>query len=133
MQPPDLSGRSILIVEDEPLIALDIATAFEQAGAKVTTTNTLRHAIVLVEHDGLSAAILDHALSDGDSSILCKRLIEREIPFINYSAMSDLGGACRAGPIVDKPTNPVVLVEKVAELLNAGRARTGRPAGHLAR
>jgi len=25
---PDLSGRSILIVEDEPLIALDVATAF---------------------------------------------------------------------------------------------------------
>ena len=34
----------------------------------MTTTNTLRHALLLVEHDGLSAAILDHSLS-GKSSI----------------------------------------------------------------
>jgi len=29
------------------------------SGAEMTTTNTLRHALMLVEHDGLSAAILD--------------------------------------------------------------------------
>jgi len=32
-----LTGRSILIVEDEPLIAIDIANAFTQAGARVLT------------------------------------------------------------------------------------------------
>jgi hypothetical protein len=45
-----LAGRAILIVEDEPLI--DIAQAFEQVGALITTTNTLRHALVFVENDG---------------------------------------------------------------------------------
>ena len=117
MNTPDLSGRTILIVEDEPLIALDIASAFEQAGAKVTTTNTLQHAVLLVEHDGLSAAILDHALGDGDSNILCKRLAERQIPFVNYSGLRDLPGACRAGITIDKPTHTSALVEKIAELL----------------
>ena len=53
-----LTGRSILIVEDEPLIVMDITKAFEGSGAELTTTNTLRHALLLVEHDGLSAAIL---------------------------------------------------------------------------
>ena len=62
-----LEGANILIVEDEPLIALDIATALKIAGATVTTTNSLKNAKVLVEHDGLSAAILDHVLHDGDS------------------------------------------------------------------
>ena len=33
-----LAGRSILVVEDEPVIALDIVMAFEKAGAQVTTT-----------------------------------------------------------------------------------------------
>jgi PleD family two-component response regulator len=61
---PKLHGRSILIVEDEPLIALDIAQAFEDAGAEIVVTSTLHHALVLVEHDGLSAAVLDHALHD---------------------------------------------------------------------
>jgi hypothetical protein len=31
----------------------------------LTSTNTVRHALLLVESDGLSAAILDHALGDG--------------------------------------------------------------------
>ena len=59
---PTLHGRSILIVEDEPLIAFDLAQAFENAGAEIVVTYTLHHALVLVEHDGLSAAVLDHPL-----------------------------------------------------------------------
>ena len=67
MQRPSLEGRSILIVEDQPLIVMDITQAFEATGAALTTTNPLKHALILVEHDGLSGAILDHALPDGDS------------------------------------------------------------------
>ena len=77
-----LQGQSILLVEDEPLIAIDVAQAFENSGAAMTTTNTLRHALLLVEHDRLSGAILDHALGDGDSSLLCERLKQRGIPFM---------------------------------------------------
>ena len=75
-----LRGRSILIVENEPLIAMDISLALEKAGASATITTTVRHALILVEHDGLSAAIMDHALNDGDSTDLCKRLKSRGIP-----------------------------------------------------
>ena len=87
-----LTGRSILIVEDEPFIVMDITQAFEDSGAELTTTNTLRHALLLVEHDGLSAAILDHALGDGKSSLLCVRLRERGIPFIIYSGYEKVEG-----------------------------------------
>ena len=69
-----LTGRSILIVEDEPIIVMDITQALEDSGAELTTTNTLRHAMLLVEHDGLSAAILDHALDDGNSSLRFTRV-----------------------------------------------------------
>jgi hypothetical protein len=31
---------------------MDISMAFEHAGAHLTTTNTVRHVKVLVEHDG---------------------------------------------------------------------------------
>ena len=34
--------------------------------------------------DGLSAAILDHHLPDGDCAQLCERLEERGIAFLNY-------------------------------------------------
>jgi CheY-like chemotaxis protein len=85
MQRPTLKGRSILIVEDEPLIAMDITRAFEGTGAALTTTNSLHQALVLVEHDGLSGAILDHSLGDGNSSLLYARLKAKGIPFMIYS------------------------------------------------
>jgi hypothetical protein len=49
---------------------MDISKAFEHTGAHLTTTNTVKHAKLLVEHDGLSAAILDHALTDGECTNL---------------------------------------------------------------
>jgi CheY-like chemotaxis protein len=53
-----LVGRSILIVEDEPLIALDIQREFEAAGARVVLKRSLQSALVAVEEDAPSAAIL---------------------------------------------------------------------------
>ena len=112
-----LTGRSILIVEDEPLIALDIETAFERAGARVITASRLEKAEALVEQDGLTAAVLDHALGDGDSTHLCERLKERAIPFVIYSGFGEKEGACQHAPHVSKPASPEVLVTTVVGLL----------------
>jgi CheY-like chemotaxis protein len=61
-----LNGREVLIVEDEPLIAMEIAQAFRKAGAFTTITSTLKQALTLVEHDGLAVAIeLSLNLGDG--------------------------------------------------------------------
>ena len=117
MQRPSLEGRSILIVEDEPLIVMDISQAFEATGAALTTTNTLKHALILVEYDGLSGAILDHALGDGDSSLLCARLKERGIPFIIYSGYATVGGACQGGLHISKPAAEGALVAAMERLI----------------
>ena len=119
MAHPHLKDSSILIVEDEPLIAMDIAMAFESSGAHLTSTNTVKHAKLLVEHDGLSAAILDHALSDGDSTSLCTRLTERGIPFLMYSGFSTTDGACKDAPRLNKPASH-------EQLLNAMEALIGK-------
>lgn len=113
-----LAGRSILICEDEPLIALDIQSCFEAAGARVVVVRLLRDALLAVEDDSLTAAILDHALSDGDSSRLCARLKERNIPFVLHSGFGDLDGVCGGEAVhVPKPANPEVLVRTVEGLL----------------
>jgi CheY-like chemotaxis protein len=117
MQRPSLEGRSILIVEDEPLIVMDISQAFEATGAALTTTNTLKHALILVEHDGLSGAILDHALGDGDSSLLCARLKERGIPFIIYSGYVTVGGGCQGALHISKPAAEGALVAAMERLI----------------
>jgi DNA-binding response OmpR family regulator len=117
MQRPSLEGRSILIVEDQPLIVMDITQEFEATGAALTTTNTLKHALILVEHDGLSGAILDHALPDGDSSELCARLKERGIPFMIYSGFTTVRGSCAGALHIAKPAAEGVLVAAMEKLI----------------
>ena len=73
----NLTGRCILIVEDEPLVVLDIAHAFKGAGADVLTAATLREGHHLAEHPRLSAAIIDFGLGDANSGALCARLDAR--------------------------------------------------------
>jgi DNA-binding response OmpR family regulator len=68
-----LSGRIILVAEDEPLIAFDIATSFQRAGADVAVVRSMKDALGLVECAGISAAIVDFGLVDGDANALCLR------------------------------------------------------------
>src|SRR6185436_19443088 len=124
MARPSLEGRSILIVEDEPLIVMDITQQFEVTGAALTTTNTLKHALILVEHDGLSGAILDHALPDGDSSELCARLKERGIPFMLYSGLDTISGACAGALHISKPAAQGALVAAMEGLIRDAAAPT---------
>jgi DNA-binding response OmpR family regulator len=79
-----VTGCSIL-VEDEPLIALEVQSLLEGAGAKVQTADTLRRAIELTAQGGLCAAVLDYGLGAGDVSLLCRHLADRSAPFMFYS------------------------------------------------
>jgi CheY-like chemotaxis protein len=114
---PSLHGHSILVVEDEPLIALDIVESLESAGAAVTMTNTLSHALILVEHEGLSGAVLDHALGHDDSASLCSRLKQRGVPFMIYSGFKTVGGECGNAPHLEKPATEGQLVTAMASLI----------------
>lgn len=117
MQSESLRGRMILIVEDEPLVALDISDSFEAAGAIVVTARTLPEALRLADHPDLSAAVLDFSLGDGDAEALCAKLKDRGLPFVIYSGYSRVHGACSAGTVIPKPANPGVLVTTLAGML----------------
>ena len=116
-----LQDRSILVVEDQPLVALDIADSFSQAGASVLRAATLQEGLPLAEHPQLSAAILDFGLRDGDSGVLCARLTERGIPFVVYTGYDQVHEACRAGLLVQKKAPPETLLRTVAQLLSDGQ------------
>jgi CheY-like chemotaxis protein len=95
---PELDGCLVLVVEDEPIIALHIAETLKKAGARVVIARTLEDAIAKSEHAELTAAVIDHALHGGlTTSDVCARLKERNIPFIVYSGFSRLEGACASG------------------------------------
>lgn len=117
MPHPHLNGASILIVEDEPLIAMEIITAFSTAGALLTTTNTIKHARILVEHDGLTAAILDHALPDGACTNICERLTALGIPYLMYSGVASIDDACKHAPFLSKPATRQQLLDAMEALI----------------
>ena len=94
-----MAGCSILICEDEPLIAIDIADAFSNVGVRVVTVRSLAQAFIVIEDDAPSAVILDHALSDGESSQLCDCLKEQ-----NIRTCSTVGTAPEN--IMGRPTTP---------------------------
>jgi DNA-binding response OmpR family regulator len=116
-----LAGRKVLIVEDEPLIALDILTSFRAAGATAVAARSLAEAHRLVEQQDLSAAVLDFGLGDGDAEQLCHRLTERHVPFVLHSGYSHTSAACRKGVSVPKPASSDALIRAVIDVLQPGR------------
>lgn len=113
-------GRLILVVEDEVLIAMSITDILEQNGARTIMCGSRARAEVLVETDGLSAAVLDHGLSDGHSSPLCERLTKRDIPFVLYTGYPDMPEGCHMGVHLMKPATAQALVETVTKLFRSG-------------
>lgn len=113
----DLSGRRILIVEDEPLIVMEIAQTLKSAGASVVIAGTLDEGLRLAEQDGLSAAVLDLVLGVNDGAALCARLRERAVPFVIYSGRTDIPVGCEPKAIVTKPAHPQALLRAVASVL----------------
>ena len=74
MQGTSLAGGSVLIVEDEPLLRSNLSQRLSRP-----VPSSWRRALwamrpPLVEHDGLSAAVLDLGFGDNDAGALCVRL-----------------------------------------------------------
>jgi CheY-like chemotaxis protein len=105
-----LVGRTILVVEDEMLIALDVADTLVSEGAEVIASKDVKDALAKCETPGLSAVVLDHKLAHEDTSAVCEKLERMSIPFIIYSGYSKLEGACSKGELVPKPANPHAIV-----------------------
>ena len=128
MQNRLLSGNAILVVEDEPLIALDLRQNLESAGAYVFAATQLTHALQLAGHPDISAAVLDYRLSDGDCTPICFLLSERGIPFVFYSGYEDAREIWPDAAHVHKPADPQRVVEAVASALRSSIAPTARAA-----
>ena len=79
-----MGKRSVLIVEDEPLIAMMLEDFLETLGHRVAgTCESLEEAIEKVEAGGFDLAIIDVQLKDGQQVWpLADRLAEQGTPFI---------------------------------------------------
>ena len=114
-----LAGRSILIVEDEPLIALELRAAFSAAGASLTLASDAREALRIINVPGLSAALVDINLGRGDCSAVCERLSRQGVPFVFYTAEArpEILLKWPNAPILTKLADKQRIVEVVAGVI----------------
>jgi DNA-binding response OmpR family regulator len=80
----------ILMLEDEPLILMDLEFAAEDAGARPLCASSVREALSILQAETVDSAILDVTLKDGETCVpVARALDERGIPYLLHSGDLD--------------------------------------------
>jgi DNA-binding NtrC family response regulator len=120
-----LSGSCILIVEDEVIIAMDVAMTLEDAGAHIVgPAHTISQAMSCIENERISLGLLDLRLGHEEITPVAQSLTARGIPFAFYSGQTPSDPLCVKWPgilLLQKPTSGARLVEALAGLADKAR------------
>lgn len=116
-----LNGARVLVVEDEPLIALELAQIIEEAGGVVTASErTLAQALRLAKNLHFDVALLDVRVRDGTTFEVAAVLSEKNIPFLFCTGDSEHREEFKNWPgvlVITKPHRPELVIEKLTKLL----------------
>jgi DNA-binding response OmpR family regulator len=115
-----LNGARLLIVEDEYLLAREMADYFENLGAEIVgPVGTVAHALALIASSHIQIAVLDVNLRDERVYPVADLLTLKQIPFVFASGYgSELEPDVYAGaPRCIKPIEFAVLADARAERL----------------
>lgn len=120
-----LKGHCLLVVEDEYLIAADLAASLESLGVEVIgPAASVREALSLVENNGgrLDGAVLDVNLHNERVYPVADLLTERGVPFVfatGYDAIA-IPATYAWAPRCEKPVDTIQLIRWLA---NTGSRR----------
>jgi DNA-binding response OmpR family regulator len=123
-----LSGRRILVVEDEYFIGLELADALSAIGAIIHGPfGSVDHALNEMAQVQFDFAILDINLNGSMSFVVAERLAQREVPFIfvtgyEPAAVPEIFAGAR---IWQKPFDITALLAHVVVACEARDARCG--------
>jgi CheY-like chemotaxis protein len=111
-----LSGRRVLLVEDEAIIALDLATLLTDLGAVVVgPAHSVANALELHNEGKIDCAVLDVNL-DGEPVYPVARALEtRHIPFVFVTAYygEKVDSQFQDCPVLQKPVDFQELVHAI--------------------
>ena len=119
-----LRGRRILIVEDDPLIAMELADLLAAGGAEpVGPAPTVRAALAALTRERPEAAVLDLNLRGERSTPVAAALREAGVPFVlttGYARSQIEEPELTEAPLVPKPVDHRLLAGWLARLLSVG-------------
>jgi two-component SAPR family response regulator len=83
----ELAGTRVLLVEDEPIVALDHADRLTEAGAEIVGPFAAsQDAIRALDRRDVDVAVIDFVLGNSNSVELQHELVRRRVPFIVVTA-----------------------------------------------
>ena len=119
-----LAGKRVIVIEDEPLVSMDLESCLSSAGCEVVgTAGTVRDAKTLCAQAACDAALIDVNLAGQPVDELAATLTKRNIPFafVTGYGREALPQGFRDALVVAKPFDEVALIATV-ELLVYQRA-----------
>ena len=123
--PDGLVGVRVLVVEDDPLLLLDLESVLSDAGATVVgLCQTLTEALACADESDFSVAVLDFRLGSETVSPVARRLENRGVPFILYTAQAGQEPSMAEWShraIIEKPSPPKVLLSAIRKALAGTR------------
>lgn len=120
------AGLHILLVEDEPIIAMALAEDVEAAGAHVIgPVDRVARALDLIDIRHPDAAILDIGLGGETCFPVADVLLARKTPFVFTSGYDAnlIPPAYRKVPVVMKPAAPADVIARLADEVRARKRR----------
>ncbi|WP_225009618.1 MULTISPECIES: response regulator [Novosphingobium] len=121
-----LAGRRVLIVEDEPLVAMELEMLLEDAGAvPLGPATTCAEALAEIGRGGPDIALLDGNLHGERVDEVATAFDQAGVPFAFVSGYGreNLPPAFADRPVVGKPFAAAQLLTVVGQLLEAGNVR----------
>ena len=125
-----LEGLRFLVIEDEPLIGLDLADMLERAGAIVgPPIGSEREALRIIERDHFDGALLDANLGGRSADRVAAALTRREVPFIFVTGYGkqDLPASSGQAPVLAKPVSARQLLDTLIGLTRKSEVTCARP------
>jgi DNA-binding response OmpR family regulator len=111
--------RPILIVEDEAMIAMDLADAVAALdGMVLGPVASVREALEILDREPVAGAILDASLIDRDISPVALRLACSGVPLVVHSATGlppDVAAQWPGLPVLPKPAFARTVVERLLQ------------------
>lgn len=120
--PTSLEGRTVLLVEDEFLILLDLQFLLENEGANVATATSVAEGLQVAD-GSFDAAVLDVRLPDGEVFPVARKLTERGVRIVFHSGHARTAELAEEWPsslALEKPARERTLIEAVARQAGLG-------------
>lgn len=108
-----INASNALLLEDEPLICMELESILRTEGFDVTTAMSCLDANAWLDHHRPDVAIVDIELRDGPCTAVINRLIDANIPFVVHTGDSrsfHIGTPYARGAWVGKPAAPDELI-----------------------